>query len=135
MARHARVALAGDGGDDILTGQSWPFIRFMMRNGRALEAAQRFGRFVLAHGKFPPLRAGLRKRLGRLLGKERPWEGYPSWLNPEFEKQAQLRERWEALHAENKIEHHRTAIRIANADAGPARPEISAQAAADSVVR
>jgi asparagine synthase (glutamine-hydrolysing) len=106
MARHSRVGIAGDGGDDILSGQAWPYAKFLVGQGRWLEAVRRFGGFAISHGKLPPLRAGLRRKARRLLARDQTWKGYPAWLNPEFEKQTRLPERWQALQASEDATAH-----------------------------
>lgn len=49
---------------------------------------------MLAHWRIPPLRGGFRVRMRRFLRRDAEWEGYPAWLNPEFELRACVRERW-----------------------------------------
>jgi asparagine synthase (glutamine-hydrolysing) len=91
---HARVALSGYGGDDILTGQAWPYLVTLWSRRQWAEILRTFGGFVLAHGRIPPLRGGFRVRMRRFLRRPGEWEGYPVWLNPEFERRVRLRDRW-----------------------------------------
>jgi asparagine synthase (glutamine-hydrolysing) len=97
LSQHARVALTGDGGDDILTGRAWPHLVYLFRRGRLGTIAATLGSYVLQHGTLPPLRAGLRARLRRWLGHREESPGYPQWLEPSFEKQFHLRDRWREL--------------------------------------
>ena len=86
IAKHSRVILGGEGGDDILTGQSWPFLKSLWQRKDFSRMAQLYGKYLLQHGKFPPLRGGFRARLAALGGgASRPQRTIP-WLNPEFEK-------------------------------------------------
>jgi asparagine synthase (glutamine-hydrolysing) len=94
IATHSRVVLSGDGGDDLLMGQSWPYFVHLWASGKQLEIARSLGSFFWTHGSLPPLRAGIKARLRRLVGRAGDWKGYPGWLNPEFEKRCGLRERW-----------------------------------------
>jgi asparagine synthase (glutamine-hydrolysing) len=93
-AGHARVVLSGYGGDDILTGQAWPYLVNLWTRRQWAEILRTFGGFALAHGRIPPLRGGFRVRMRRFLRRQGEWEGYPVWLNPEFERRLCLRDRW-----------------------------------------
>ena len=95
IAGHSRVILSGDGGDDVLTGQSWPYFVHLWVSGERLQIARTLGSFIWTHGTLPPLRAGIRAKLRRLAGRGDEWKGYPSWLNPECEARCHLREKWQ----------------------------------------
>jgi len=105
LATHARVALTGDGGDDVLTGRAWPHLLHLLRRGRFGSLAGAFGGYLLRHGTFPPLRTGIRGRLRQWLGHADASSLYPSWLEPGFERQFQLRERWHELQQSATAEH------------------------------
>lgn len=100
-----RVALSGDGGDGVLTGQSWPYLLYLARRfewGRLLRS---FGGYAIANHRLPPLRGGFRGRLRSWLRPAAPEDEYPAWLNPEFERRANLRERWRELHQPHTMVH------------------------------
>jgi asparagine synthase (glutamine-hydrolysing) len=106
IATHARVALTGDGGDDILTGQAWPYFKYLLRRGRIGAIAGVFGSYVLKHGRIPPLHGGFRTRWRRWTGRRDALEGYyPAWLNSKFESEQKLRERWRELYEPPKAIH------------------------------
>ena len=86
IAKHSRVILGGEGGDDILTGQSWPFLKSLWKKQELSRMVQLYGKYILQHGKFPPLRGGFRVRLQGLRGGASQREQTLRWLNPEFEK-------------------------------------------------
>jgi len=97
VAQHARVVLSGDGGDDILTGRAWPYLVYLLKRGRLDEVASAFGAYLLRHGRLPPLRAGIRTRLRRWIGRSVETQDYPQWLEPKFERELHLRDRWQEL--------------------------------------
>jgi asparagine synthase (glutamine-hydrolysing) len=84
ISRHARVILAGDGGDDVLSGQSWPYLKYLCVRGGWGEIARNFGGYLGTHWRFPPLRGGFRNKISRWLGAKDPLKTLPSWLNSEF---------------------------------------------------
>jgi asparagine synthase (glutamine-hydrolysing) len=105
LASRARVALSGDGGDDILTGRGWPYFVYLLKRGRLGTLAGAFGGYVLRHGRLPPLRAGIRTRLRRWMGRADEFSDYPDWLEPRFEQELHLRERWRELQQPYKEVH------------------------------
>jgi len=94
VAEHSNVVLGGDGGDDILAGQSWPYLVHLWRQRAWKRMARDFGGYLAQSGRFPPLRAGLRAKIRGLFQTPNDSAGYPLWLNPEFEARLNLRERW-----------------------------------------
>lgn len=84
ISKHARVVISGDGGDDVLSGQSWPHLKYLFGRGEWAEILGRFGGYLISHGRFPPLRAGLRSRLRRLAGAKDNTPELPVWLNEGF---------------------------------------------------
>lgn len=94
IAAHSPIILSGDGGDDVLTGQAWPYFAHLWSLGKWPEIARVLGSFVWTHGTIPPLRAGLRAKLRGIFPGADPRKGYPSWFNPDFEKRNALQEKW-----------------------------------------
>lgn len=105
VQRHSRVVLGGLGGDDLLTGQAWPYLVYLLRRGRLEEVLKRFGGYVLKHGKLPPLQGGFRTRLRRLYRRNESTANYPPWLASEFERSQRLREKWGKLQQLKKSAH------------------------------
>ena len=105
VARHAPVVLSGDGGDDIMTGRAWPYLLYLLKRGRIAPMAAAFAGYFARHGKLPPLRAGIRTRLRRWMGHAEVGLGYPDWLEPGFERDLSLRDRWRELQQPAKAEH------------------------------
>jgi asparagine synthase (glutamine-hydrolysing) len=106
VAAHSRVALTGDGGDDILTGQAWPYLVHLWKRRQWKTLAGDFGGYLWKERKFPPLRGGFRAKINRIFKSEDLFEQYPRWLDAEFETRAHLRERWLELQEEKSpVEH------------------------------
>ncbi len=106
IAAHANVVLSGDGGDDVLTGQGWPYLVYLGRKGNWKEIAKQYGGYSWSHKRFPPLRGGFRSRLRQLLGKKNSFAGYPDWINPDFAERMNLRQRWiESKQRKHSQEH------------------------------
>ncbi len=102
---HARVALSGLGGDDLLTGQAWPYLLYLLRRSRFGTIGASFGGYLLKHGRIPPLLGGFRARFRKLVSHPDPMAEYPPWLEPDFEKQLHLREKWIELQRQRKSSH------------------------------
>lgn len=104
-AAKARVVFNGYGGDNILTGQTWPYFVYLARSGRLGMALGTFVSYTLKHGRIPPLRAGIQARFRRWFGLGGVEAEFPSWLAPSFEREFDLRERWHELRREEPAAH------------------------------
>ena len=119
IAQYSNVVLGGDGGDDILTGQSWPYLVHLWRTRAWKRIARDFGGYLWSSHRVPPLRAGLRAKITKFLHSEDKFAGYPVWLNPEFEARLDTRDRWlERFNAPAVDEHplHPQAYRALHQD-------------------
>jgi asparagine synthase (glutamine-hydrolysing) len=105
VAQRARVILSGDGGDDIMTGRAWPYLVYLFKRSRIVMMGAAFGGYMIRHGELPPLRAGIRASLQRWMGRAPEELGYPKWLEPGFERDMHLRERWRELQQPAKPMH------------------------------
>jgi len=97
VAVHGKVVWSGYGGDDILTGQAWPYWVYLFRGAHFSRMTRTLGAYVLKHGRIPPLRGGFRAKLRRWTGRSDPMMGYPSWIEPRFAEEQHLTERWREL--------------------------------------
>jgi asparagine synthase (glutamine-hydrolysing) len=95
ISARGRIVLTGMGADPLLASLRSQHVRRLIK-------ARKFGRLVndlagyfSAEGRFS--RLYLRGHLDRLLHPRAVFEQYPPWLNPEFEKRLNLRERWEQV--------------------------------------
>jgi asparagine synthase (glutamine-hydrolysing) len=104
-ALFARVALSGDGGDVILTGQGRSFFVYLLRHLKLPTLLGSFGGYMLKHGKLPALRMGIQAGVRRLFGHKAIEITYPPWLDPRFEQNLNLRERWTELQQPPTLTH------------------------------
>jgi len=105
VSSQARIALTGYGGDDVLTGQAWPHLVYLLRRWQFDTIGRTFGGYFLKHKHIPPLRGGFRTRLRRWMGRADPLTEFPPWLEPHFVEQHHLRERWLELQRSPKTNH------------------------------
>jgi asparagine synthase (glutamine-hydrolysing) len=105
VAKRARVVLTGDGGDDIMTGLAWPYLVYLLKRGRVVTMASAIGGYTLRHRRLPLLRAGIRTRFRRWMGRAEEELRPPEWLEPEFERDFHLRDRWRELQQPEKKLH------------------------------
>jgi asparagine synthase (glutamine-hydrolysing) len=105
ISKHARIILSGDGGDDVLTGQSWPYLKYLYGRREWTEIFTSFGGYLGSHGRFPPLRGGFRSKLWRWTGLKEATPRLPAWLNQGFAERA-LRESEEILREPPRIKQH-----------------------------
>jgi asparagine synthase (glutamine-hydrolysing) len=105
VKNHAPVVLSGYGGDEILTGQAWPYLTYLFRRRDFGTIVKTFGRYVLKHGRIPPPRGGFRTRLRQWMGRTNPLAEFPPWLEPSFVQQHNLRGRWQELQEQTESVH------------------------------
>jgi asparagine synthase (glutamine-hydrolysing) len=106
IAAYSNVVLAGDGGDDILTGQAWPYLSHLWRKWEWKQIVRDFGGYLWTHRNIPPLGAGFRTRIGQLINFHEPLEEFPSWLNDEFARRTNLKQRWYELQNRKRDTEH-----------------------------
>ena len=95
VAARSRVALTGYGGDPTLLGRITVHFRQLLKGGQLGRAFGDAVRYLTAEGRFS--RLYLRRRWGLLFQSRGNAEGYPPWLNEDFEIQWKLRDRWKAV--------------------------------------
>jgi asparagine synthase (glutamine-hydrolysing) len=93
IAAHSPVVLSGDGGDNVLTGQAWPYFQYLRVRGDWREIARSFGGYFGEHLRFPPLRGGFRGKFRRWFRGAPAAPEIPSWLNEEFSRRCGMRTR------------------------------------------
>lgn len=88
VAADCRVVLSGDGGDELMYFQMWPYTRDLLRNRQWRQLWTDVPHFLRVR-KFPS--RGIRSRAKRMLSAV---PGLPSWLAPELTQRLRLEERW-----------------------------------------
>jgi asparagine synthase (glutamine-hydrolysing) len=90
----SRVMLTGDGGDEVLAFSS---VGKALRDVNAVAAAAMVFRLRALYGTTPTLGTGLMAMKNRIVNRAAdarlPYP-YPGWLNPDFERELQLKQRW-----------------------------------------
>jgi len=89
IGAHSRVVLSGDGGDDVLDSEAWPYLHYLWRRGEWGTIVRSFGGYLAVHGRLPPPRAGLRARLRHPFRREIRRDSLPVWFAAEFSHRLQ----------------------------------------------
>ncbi|MBA3765834.1 MAG: asparagine synthetase B, partial [Acidobacteria bacterium] len=103
ISSHSRVALTGYGLDAALS-PSHTYLWQMLKRLRFDRLGVDLGNYLLSRGPRPPY--GILTKLKRLAGKQRWRPIYPTWLNKEFERNLNLRARWEEIYKTPKSNGH-----------------------------
>jgi len=91
IARDGRVVLKGEGSDNLMRFQMWPYVRHLGMNGewgRAVADSLRYWRLR------PSIWPGIRRRALNVIGNSPSGYTFPRWLAPAFAKRMDLEERW-----------------------------------------
>jgi asparagine synthase (glutamine-hydrolysing) len=91
-----RVVLTGDGGDEVLAFSS---VREALKDVSAVKALAMIYHLRALYGTMPDLGTGLmvlKKRLFHDATEAHLQHPYPAWINPAFEQELHLKQRWSA---------------------------------------
>jgi len=91
-AAECRIVLSGEGADNLMYFQMWPYIQELRRQHLWIRLAAETTAFAWAR-PFPW--RGAARKLQSLTRKITQDSGFPTWLAPEFAKRMGLRKRWE----------------------------------------
>jgi asparagine synthase (glutamine-hydrolysing) len=106
VALHSRVALSGEGADNLMYFQMWPYIKNLGRT-------QQWSRLIAETAWFLWIRPfpwlGIARRIQWFFKKTRG-AGFPTWVDPDFAKRVCLEPRWRectspALPQEQHLSH------------------------------
>ena len=94
MASDCRVVLSGEGADNLMYFQMWPYIKNLQRN-------RQWGRLFIETAWFFSIRPfpwrGIGSRIRTVFGKVKGATGIPPWIDPEFAKRMDLKARWKGF--------------------------------------
>jgi asparagine synthase (glutamine-hydrolysing) len=103
VSSHGRVAMYGEGADNLLKFELRPWVRYLRAHRRIARLAGDLAQVVWLRGG--PIRAGW-GLLSRLWRPSSAWNpGYPDWIASEFELKYDLRDRWRLLNQPREDEH------------------------------
>lgn len=91
ISADCRVVLSGEGSDNLMDFQMWPYTGDLRRRGEWRRLMTDTANYLWIR-PFPW--RGIRARFLRVIGKEPGVPVFPNWLAADFRKRANLRERW-----------------------------------------
>jgi asparagine synthase (glutamine-hydrolysing) len=91
ISADCRVLLSGEGSDNLMDFQMWPYARDLGRRAEWKRLFMDVANYLWVR-PFPW--RGIRARVMRLLGKDSDRPLCPTWLAPEFGRRLHLEERW-----------------------------------------
>lgn len=90
IAAGCRVVLDGEGSDNLMHFEMWPYVKDMVRRFELREIASAVPGYLRRRGSIWP---GIRRRIGKAGKRDSETLKYPEWLNEEFARRIGLRER------------------------------------------
>ncbi len=106
IATECRILLSGEGSDNLMLFQMWPYAKDLRRNWEWQRLLTDMANYLWVR-PFPW--RGIRARLRKLMGSDPDRMEFPAWLAPDFVRRMNLEERWKeqgehpALAAEHPI--------------------------------
>jgi asparagine synthase (glutamine-hydrolysing) len=100
IAADCRVVFSGEGADNLMHFEMWPFARALMRERQWIALIRETSRYLSLRASIVP---GLKRRALGLFGKDLTAPVYPGWLQPDFARRLNLRDRsreWSELPAD-----------------------------------
>jgi asparagine synthase (glutamine-hydrolysing) len=95
IAEHVPVILSGEGSDNLMEFEPWPYLRGLWQEGHAIRAGRELAEHFIARFRAPDgLRGPFRRITRRIYSHDEGQPRFPEWLNPEFAATLNLRERW-----------------------------------------
>jgi asparagine synthase (glutamine-hydrolysing) len=91
ISAQCRVLLSGEGADNLMYFQVWPYVEDLRRRGEWRRLSTELANYLWIR-PFPW--RGIRKRLLRVIGREPDMAVFPLWLAKDFSKRMNLRQRW-----------------------------------------
>jgi asparagine synthase (glutamine-hydrolysing) len=94
ISADCRVVLSGEGVDNLLKFQMWPYVADLRQNGEWRRLVTELANYFWVR-PFPW--RGVRTRIKRMMGTDPDTPVFPAWLNREFLDSAKLEARWREL--------------------------------------
>jgi asparagine synthase (glutamine-hydrolysing) len=91
ISADCRVILSGEGVDNLLEFQMWPYVADLRRNGEWRRLVTELANYFWIR---PLPWRGVRTRIKRMIGKDPDMPVFPTWLRREFLDGAKLEARW-----------------------------------------
>ena len=101
----SRVALTGDGGDEILRAQAGPYLRYLSSQSQFFAGCWSLLNYFIYARKLPALGLGIRGAFLRIAGQSSSPPAFPCWFSDQAEKSLQLRERFMSMTASPVSKH------------------------------
>jgi asparagine synthase (glutamine-hydrolysing) len=92
IAAGCRVMLDGEGSDNLLHFEMWPYVKDMVRRGEWADLVSTLPSYLRVRGSVWP---GIRRRIREAGGNHPDAPRFPEWLNPDFAARRGLKERIE----------------------------------------
>ncbi|MGC2700566.1 MAG: asparagine synthase-related protein [Candidatus Acidiferrales bacterium] len=89
ISADCRVVLCGEGADNLMHFEMWPYVKDQMRNRQWLNLLAEAPRYLRMRSTWPRVK----RRLQRVFRKAPQAEVYPRWLAPDFARRLNLKER------------------------------------------
>ncbi|HKV63402.1 MAG TPA: asparagine synthase-related protein [Candidatus Acidoferrum sp.] len=104
ISSECRVLLSGEGPDNLMDFQMWPYVNDMRRRGEWQRLLTEIANYLWVR-PFPW--RGIRARLLKLAGQDPEYRAFPAWLEADFAKRSDLRARWRELgvHSNLTLQH------------------------------
>ncbi len=94
ISADCRVLLSGEGIDNLMDFQMWPYLQDLRRTGEWRRLCSEMANYLWVR-PFPW--RGILTRGKRLIGKDPEIPTFPKWLAPDFVRRANLEARWKEL--------------------------------------
>jgi asparagine synthase (glutamine-hydrolysing) len=91
IAADCRIVLSGEGGDNLMHFEMWPYVRDLWRRRDLRGVAAETARYLWVR-RFPW--RGIRQRVRGFFGKDPLEPIFPKWFAPDFARRMHLESRW-----------------------------------------
>lgn len=103
MAAECRVALEGEGMDNLMIFEMVPYLKNTLRKGEWARVAKEGLQYFAAR---PPMWPGIRRRLRSLAGERASMSAFPRWIAPELVSRLNLEGRWREFSVDRATPPH-----------------------------